>query len=276
MRIVSLLPSATDIIVSLGAENDLVGVSHSCSPEWSHLPVLTSTIVDTTASSVEIDLQVKAAAGPLYDLNIELLETLAPDVIVSQSLCDVCAVSSDDVESAVRSISSKPVLVNLAPNNLSDIPNGFIEVGEQINKRSQAEDLTNSWNNYLSTIRNRFERDTPLRVIFLDWLSPPYASGHWIPELIEHIGCTSVLSRSGMPSFEVTWDDVRNAKPDLVMGACCGFSIERSRQDYVPVDIPLHLLDGYENFSRPSPKLLESTEKLISLIDDILRSSGTV
>jgi iron complex transport system substrate-binding protein len=270
MRIVSLLPSATDIIVSLGAKNELVGVSHSCSPEHSHLPTLTSTRVDTTVSSHEIDLQVKSAAGPLYDLDVELLEALAPDVIVSQSLCDVCAVSSGDVESAVREISSKPTLVNLTPHDLSDIPTGFHDVGEQINRQSQAAALTKGWNLYLADVKDRFLMKSPLKLVFLDWLTPPYASGHWMPELIEHLGCTSLLAKPGEPSFEVTWDDVRNAEPDLIAGACCGLSLERAHQDWIPEDINIHLLDGYENFSRPSPKLLESAQKLIALIDSSL------
>ena len=270
MRIVSLLPSATDIIVSLGAENELVGVSHSCSPAYSHLPTLTSTRVDTLASSDEIDHQVKSAAGPLYDLDVELLEALSPDVVVSQSLCDVCAVSSGDVESAVQEISSKPVLVNLTPHDLSDIPTGFRDVGEQINRRSQAAALTQVWNRYLNGVEGRFARKSPLRLSFLDWLSPPYASGHWIPELIEHLGCISALAESGEPSFEVTWDEIRNSESDLIIGACCGFSLERAHQDWIPEDINIHLLDGYENFSRPSPKLLESTQKLIALIENFL------
>src|SRR6056297_3523327 len=125
MRIVSLLPSATDIVTALGAGSELVGVSHSCGPEWAHLPVLTATVIDTGASATEIDRQVKEAGGALYHLDVALLEKLAPDVVVSQSLCDVCAVASGDVEEAVKTVSSRPVLVNLEPFRLDDVPKGF-------------------------------------------------------------------------------------------------------------------------------------------------------
>lgn len=274
MRIVSLLPSATDIVTALGAGGELVGVSHSCGDAGSGLPVLTSTRVDRTASSADIDAQVKTSAAPLYNLDIELLERLAPDVVVSQSLCDVCAVSSGDVEVAVQSIASRPQLVNLSPFSLDDIPQGFHDVGRAIGRDREARMLQARWDSALAGLRDRCLGPRALRVAFLDWLDPPFAAGHWIPDLITLLGCVSVLAKAGEPSRQITWADVREARADVVVAACCGFSADRAGQDPVPDDLMVHRLDGYEQFSRPSPRLLESAERLAALLHQVAPAEG--
>lgn len=268
MRIVSLLPSATDIVVALGAKEDLVGVSHSCGSHWSSLPRLTSTRIDTASGSALIDAQVKTSSDPLYDLDIETLERLAPDVVVSQSLCDVCAVPSGDVEKAVSEVSSRPILINLSPFRLADIPKGVADVGAAIDRAAAASSFVDQWDETLA--RLRVEPAPARRIAFFDWLEPPFAAGHWIPDMIELLGGTSVLARPGEPSHEISWDDVRSAKADIVIAACCGFSAERASEDHVPDDIKLHLLDGYEHFSRPGPALLKSARILAELLDEKL------
>lgn len=265
MRVITLLPSATDIVVALGAGPSLVGVSHSCGSAWSHLPALTSTRINTQASSLEIDAQVKEAAEPLYDLDIAQLEALAPDVVVSQSLCDVCAVSSGDVEAAVRAISSKPTLVNLSPFGLADIPQGFEDVARALDLQQPLDQLLCDWQSQLALFKDRFAEQAP-RVAFLDWLEPPFAAGHWIPDLLELLGCVSTLAQPGEPSHEVSWAKVVESRPDIVIAACCGFSADRAAQDQLPEELVVHLLDGYENFSRPSPALLGS----LPLLNDLL------
>jgi len=267
MRVVTLLPSATDIVAALGAGENIVGVSHSCSDEWKHLPALTSTIVDYGAPSADIDDQVTQADAPLYDLDIETLEALRPDVVISQSLCDVCAVASGDVEEAVKTISSRPALINLSPFGLSDVPQGFLDVGAAIGHEAEAAALTESWTRRLSDIQGKYQTRPPVRIAFLDWLDPPFAAGHWIPDMITLIGGTSVLAKSGEPSREITWDDVRDAKPDIVIAACCGFETGRAGQDKIPDDIDVHLLDGQDYFSRPGPRLLDSIDMLAAKID---------
>lgn len=269
MRIVSLLPSATDIVAALGAGDELVGVSHSCSERWAHLPILTSTIIDHAASGREIDAQVKSTGGPLYQLNVALLERLAPDVVVSQSLCDVCAVSSGDVEDAVRSISSRPALVNLAPFRLADIPAGFREVGDAIGHPAQA--LTDLWTQFFDEVRDRYT-DHGLRVAFLDWLDPPFAAGHWIPDILGHLGCISALAKPGSPSYEVNWETVLATDADLIIAACCGLDAVRAQQEPLPKDVPVIILEGDELFSRPSPHLMASTRVLMGVLDGHTRS----
>ena len=265
MRIVSLLPSATEIVVALGAREYLVGVSHSCGSQWSHLPRLTHTRIAVTSASAAIDAQVKHSAEPLYELDIEMLERLSPDVIVSQSLCDVCAVPSGDVEKAVSHLSSKPRVVNLSPFRLSDIPDGIEDVGAAIHRIDEACALIGEWNEKFAALRRR--QRPALRIAFLDWLEPPVAAGHWVPDLIELVGCESLLAKPGEPSFEITWDDVRAARPDIVIAACCGLSKARASQDRVPDDLDVQILDGYEHFSRPGPGLLQSAELLAAVVE---------
>lgn len=270
MRIVSLLPSATDIIVALGAADELVGVSHSCGGTWDHLPRLTSTWVDTAASSAAIDAQVRAATRPLYELDVEILQQLAPDVVVSQSLCDVCAVPSGDVLTAIEALAHPPALVDLSPSRLEDLPACFGAVGRAIGRSGAAEALCRGWHAVLGEHRNRYA-GSGLRIAFLDWLDPPFAAGHWVPDMLEWLGVEGVLGRSGEPSYAVSWELVEQADPDLILAACCGFDVDRGGASAAVPPVPIVHLDGHEHFSRPSPALLRSLRVLAQVIDDHLQ-----
>jgi len=271
MRIVTLLPSATDIVAALGGGGDLVGVSHSCGPTWAHLPAVTSTTVDTGADAAVIDAQVKKAAAPLYHLDTGLLEQLAPDVIVSQSLCDVCAVASGDVEAAIAALPSRPRLVNLAPFRLGDVPQGIRDVGDAIGRTSEAAHLLAEWQATLARLEalGRERKGRP-RVAFLDWLDPPFAAGHWLPDMIQLLGCDSVLAEPGQPSHEITWEAVRHAKPDIVLAAACGQTADRANRDTAATDPAVVLLDGEAHSSRPGPALLES----LAVLEWTLKARG--
>ncbi len=269
MRVVSLLPSATDIAVALGAKDDLIGVSHSCSGDWQHLPKLTSTWIDISASAAEIDRQVSTANWPLYQLDIDTLEHLAPDVVISQSLCDVCAVPSGDVREGVLALSSRPKLVDLSPYGLADVPVCFEQVGEAIGRERQSAVLIEQWDRTLEEYRGA-QAQTELRVAFLDWLDPPFVSGHWVPEMVELLGLTNLLGRAREPSFKVSWKAVEAAKPDLIIAAACGFDASRAQSDTIPLEVPVIHLDGHLHFSRPSPALLPSLRMLSEAIAEFV------
>lgn len=269
MRVVSLLPSATDIVVALGAGDDLVGVSHSCSGDWAHVPKLTSTWIDTGASASKIDRQVSEATQPLYRLDVDTLEQLCPDVVISQSLCDVCAVPSGDVREGILSLSSKPILVDLAPNGLSDIPVCFQRVGEAIDREHEAKQLVKSWDETLPEY-NGVHSGSGLRIAFLDWLDPPFIAGHWVPEMVELLGLTNLIGKACEPSFKVTWEQIHAAKPDLLIVAACGFDSERSEVDPIPLNVPAIHLDGHLHFSRPSPALLPSLRMLSNAVEKFM------
>ncbi|MEL7190700.1 MAG: ABC transporter substrate-binding protein [Pseudomonadota bacterium] len=269
MRVVSLLPSATDIAVALGAKDHLIGVSHSCTGDWDHLPKLTSTWIDTSASAAEIDRQVATATRPLYQLDIDTLERLAPDVVISQSLCDVCAVPSGDVREGVLGLSSRPKLVDLSPFCLADVPVCFSQVGKAIGKAKEADTLTEQWHQTLVEHQGVHAK-SGLRVAFLDWLDPPFISGHWVPEMVELLGLTNVLGKAGEPSFKVSWEEVEAAKPDLIIAAACGFDTSRTQSDPIPLNVPVIHLDGHLHFSRPSPALLPSLQMLSDAIAEFM------
>ena len=297
MRVVSLLHSATEIVVALGARDKLVGVSHSCGAQWAHLPRLTHTHIDIAAPSAVIDAQVKSSRDALYELDAAQLIALAPDVVITQELCDVCAVASRDVEAALAACASPPVLVTLTPERLADIPQGFADVAMALNMPEQGYNLIAHWETTLAQYANRFAA-MPLRIGFLDWLCPPFAAGHWIPDMIEHLGCVSVLATRGEPSYETDWKTINAAQPDLVLAACCGYDVARTQIDaeslaqsplqppsqsplqpplqpssQSPLEArsefltcPLHILDGVDLFSCPSPRLLDSLALLAETV----------
>ena len=271
MRIVSLLPSATDILVGLGARDDVVGVSHSCGDEWSNVPRLTSTWIDTDRTSSDIDAQVQQAIQPLYQLDLATLEALAPDVVVSQSLCEVCAIPAGDVEAAIQSLPSKPELVDLSPQRLDEVPLDFARVGEVIGRQREAQALFERWQSAFGACHLTWQAQA-LRVAFLDWIDPPFAAGHWVPDMIEWLGAQSALARPGEPSFQVDWTHIQAVQADVVIAACCGFAAQRVTDDCHKAPVDIVLLDGDRYFSRPSPVLIESieilTKTLAHLLDD--------
>lgn len=280
MRIVSLLPSATEIICSLGLRDELVGVSHECDfPQGVDLlPTVTASTIAKDASSLEIDTQVREQlreSTALYELDLELLTTLQPDLIVTQALCDVCAVSADDVEAALCSIPGNPQLINLEPSNLADMfatvervaaAAGCLDRGEVLNE----------------TLRSRIDRVRELvkaraewqpRVAQLEWLDPLFDAGHWTPELVELAGGTSVTGQACQPSSTLSWEALVEAKPDALSIACCGFGMERTLADLpvlfahqkwrnlaASIGDHLYIADGNHYFNRPGPRLIDSLE----------------
>ncbi len=283
MRIVSLLPSATEIVCALGAHqrenSQLVGISHSCDypPEICSHPVLTSTRVPVHKSQLDIDQFVRqelAAGRGLYALNLELLEKLKADVIVTQTLCDVCAVSSGDVYQAVASLPGECKLVELAPSNLEDVYGDIIRVGDAVGARSEALTL-------VSQLRSRaeaIEQQNVLngeKVLFLEWLDPPFSGGHWIPDLIHTLGGVSCLVESGQRSGTLNWEAIAEADPDIIVVGCCGYSKAESDQALALLaDHSQWLLlravksgnvivgDGNAHFSRAGPRLIDGLERL--------------
>ncbi|MEX1198771.1 MAG: cobalamin-binding protein [Pseudohongiellaceae bacterium] len=279
MRIVSLLPSATEIVCALGRQDQLVGISHSCDhpPAILDRPVLTRTGVPVEQSQQTIDDFVRdrlARGEGLYDLDIETLERLAPDVIISQTLCDICAVSGGDVYRAVAALSSRPELIELDASTLEDIYGDILRTAGVIDAVDEGETL-------VASLRQRADRVAGLaplqgeRVMFLEWLQPPFIGGHWIPDLIELLGGESVLVQSGERSGAVDWDAIHDSDPDRVLVACCGYSEAGSREalQILADDTRWQRLravqegrvligDGNAHFSRAGPRVIDGLEWL--------------
>ena len=284
MRIVSLLPSATEIICELGLRDQLVGVTHEC--DWPRsvltLPKVTNTLIPTNATSAEIDALVRERMGQqsaLYTLDMDALEKLQPDLIVTQALCDVCAVAEEEVKSAACKLSSLPGVVNLEPETLD-------EVFTAIRTLAKATDRVAEGDAAIARLRERVERITSRttgltrpRVALLEWLDPPFSTGHWNPELVRLAGGVDELGREGKKSVTLQWEKIVAYQPEVVLISCCGFTIERSLQEVGVLagvegwrDVPavrqgrVWVTDGASYFSRPSQRLVDSLELLAHVI----------
>jgi iron complex transport system substrate-binding protein len=279
MRIVSLLPSATEIVCALGLEDRLVGVTHECDypPSVRLLPQVTRTLISADMASSEIDRRVREqlkTTRALYRLDLPTLQNLRPDMIVTQSLCDVCTVSPNEVHEALAQLPGNPRVVTLEPQSLE----GLFEAVRQV---ALAADV--SAEATVQHLRTRVEavaeRSATLaarpRVTVLEWLDPPFSSGHWNPELVRLAGGIEGLGTEGHPSRRLRWEEVLAWRPDAIVIACCGFNVERTFQDVARVrsiagwdDVPavrsgrIYLADGSQYFNRPGPRLIESLELL--------------
>ncbi|MFN2329610.1 MAG: cobalamin-binding protein [Chromatocurvus sp.] len=289
MRIVSLLPSATEIVCALGLQEHLVGVSHGCNypAGVDALPRMTSTRVPYNAGSDEIDAYVREHLGDnladnlsdntaLYDLDLDALAAVRPDVVVSQALCDVCAVATGDVRDAIRSLPGEPTLIDLTPNSLTDVFDDMLRVGEATGAQAAAQNLVSSLRARRDHVAERSDTiakaDRP-RVMFFEWLLPPFSGGHWNPELVNLAGGHDLLGSPGEPSRTLDWQMVTDASPELAFIACCGFGIERALLDIAALgenpawlSLPavrekrIFVADGNAYFSSPGPRLLDGLE----------------
>ena len=268
MRICSLLPSATEIIGALGLSGDLVGVSAECDwpPEVRGLPVVTGARIETSAlSSAEIDAAVREAlvdARSLYAIDDALLDELAPDVIVTQDLCAVCAVSSDDV---TKLCAVEAEIVSLDPRTVGEVEESVLELARRLGVAAKGADVAAGMERELGRVHSLVADCLQRRVFVAEWLEPPFAAGHWVPEMVELAGGVEVLGRAGEASFATTWDEALGCGPELVVLAPCGFDAERAAReaDVVP-ELPCRVVavDANARFSRPAPRIVEGVAQL--------------
>ena len=284
MRVCSLLPSATEIVFALGEGNSLVGVTHECDypREAAQIPKVTRSNIPDGLSSQQIDSAVShalEAAGTLYELNLPWLEELSPDLILTQRLCDVCAVSYDRVQEAANSLQSHPVVLNLEPHSLDEILETILVVGKAIGRSAAASALLESLRRRINAVR---DKTTTLsyrpRVFCMEWISPPYCAGHWMKELVEIAGGRDDLARLHQPSHQIEWSKVVAYAPEVMVLACCGLNLQRCQEagatlaEYGGIcDLPavkagrVYATDGSAYFSRPGPRIVESLEILAHL-----------
>jgi iron complex transport system substrate-binding protein len=281
MRIVSLLPSATEIVCALGLEDQLVGVTHECDypPFVRQLPKVTRTLIPVEASSGEIDRLVRErlrSDGALYNLDLPVLRALGPDLIVTQALCDVCAVAEHEVQAAVCMLPGGPQVINLEPATLTEVLDCIRQVATRVGVDRRADEVIGALEARIAAVSTRSaELHTPPRVALLEWLDPPFSCGHWTPELVLMAGGIECLGHPGHPSRALHWDEVLASQPDVVFIACCGFSVRQTLRD-LPLlssvhgwrDLPavrsgrVYVTDGSHYFSRPGPRLVDSLEIL--------------
>ena len=281
MRIVSLLPSATEIVCELGLGEQLVGVTHECDfPAFVRgLPKVTQTLIPHDASSREIDELVRErlkTARALYSLDLPILGRLRPDLIVTQALCDVCAVAESEVTAAACRLPGRPTVVNMEPMSLAEVFESLQLVGDAAGVSRQARDVVARLQARVAAVveRDQTIADRP-RVVMLEWIDPPFCAGHWSPELVRLAGGSEVIGREGQPSRTTAWEEIVRVDPQVLVIACCGFDVERTRRDLpILVAYPgfaglscvrsgqVYLIDGSAYFNRPGPRLVDSLELL--------------
>ena len=282
VRIVSLLPSLTELVCALGRGEDLVGVTHECDypPEVARLPFLTRSHTPADATSAEIDELVSSQHQGLYELEGDLLAELAPDLILTQEQCDVCAVNEETVREAAARLPGSPHVESVNPMSLSDVFAMFSRVGDLLDCRAEAESIIAGFKLTAGEIARRRKGASPRRVLLLEWLDPPFGCGHWNPELIERAGGTEVIGRPGGPSRRITWMQVAASRPEVVIAAPCGFTLDRAELDARAVELRpewrelpavreggVVLVDGSSFFSRPGPRLETSLRIAAAAID---------
>ncbi|HYH45235.1 MAG TPA: cobalamin-binding protein [Thermoanaerobaculia bacterium] len=297
-RIVSLVPNGTEILFAVGAGDRVVGVSHECDfpPAARRLPILTGSALPAGLSAAEVDQAVSAQVGggaSLYTLDEARIAALAPDLIVTQQLCPVCAVSTAQVDGAVRPLPRCPELISLDPRTLEDVFADILRVGAATGRQSAAEELVEELRHRLETVRRRVDerlshsgRSAPVvpRVAALEWLDPPFAGGHWVPEMIRWAGGIDVFAEPGAHSARLTWDRLRAADPDVIVAMPCGFDEAgaRAQIELVAADPAtsaewrslravregrVYPVDANGCFSRPGPRLVDGVERLADLLD---------
>jgi iron complex transport system substrate-binding protein len=271
MRICSLLPSATEIVASLGLVELLVAVSEECDwpPEVRGLPVVTASRVDTTQlSSFEIDTAVREAVGdgrPLYAIDREQLKALAPDLILTQNLCTVCAVSSDTVEELSA---TEAEIVALDAHTLAEIEERIVSLAGLLGVTARARAVVAEMEAKVTAVHERVS-EVPSRPVFVaEWLDPPYAAGHWIPEMVALAGGRDVLGRAGAPSYPTSWETVRELRPELVIIAPCGFDHARAAREAMlpPLSCRAVAVDSNAYYARPGPRVADGVAQLAFLI----------
>jgi len=285
-KIVSLLPSATEIVCALGLENSLVGRSHECDyPEWvKRLPVCSEANFPDGMSSLAIDVKVKeilADALSVYTVKKEQVKLLAPDFMITQAQCEVCAVSLTEVEQALENYLDKEAhIISLQPNSLNDIFNDMKTIATALNVTGAGDALLEELNERVDIIRHKlkFSESKPT-VACIEWLEPMMVSGNWIPGLVSIAGGVSVLAEEGKHSPYINWDDIRLNDPDILLVMPCGFSIERTLKEIdLLLQLPgftelkavknnrVYIADGNQYFNRPGPRIVDSIEILAEII----------
>jgi iron complex transport system substrate-binding protein len=279
MRIVSLVPSATEMLFALGLGPELVAVTHECDyPEAAQgLPKVTRDVLPSGLSAVEIDAAVKErtlAGESIYELDSDALHELAPDLIVTQALCSVCAVSYDDVRAIADEIESQPLVISLDPHTVGEVLGDARTLAQATDRKDAAVDLIQDASARIDRVRGKTRNARRPRVVALEWLDPPFAAGHWTPQLIELAGGEDVLGFAGESSEQHTWEEVAAAQPDIVIVMPCGYDAEIAHREAEMHRDQLAALGAGEvvavnasaYFSRPGPRLVDGLELLAHIL----------
>jgi iron complex transport system substrate-binding protein len=286
MQICSFLPSATEIVYALGMGDSLAGVTFECDypPEASLKAVVVNTLIRSGLTPLEIDQAVRkqmAAGGSLYFVDLPKLQEIQPDVVVTQDLCRVCALSTSDVAKAISELSSHPQIISLEPHSIEQVFQNIETVGAAIGRRAEAGNLLRDLRGRVDRVKSNVLPGAPLRVLCLEWLSPLFQGGHWVPEMVELAGGNAVLATAGERSVCISWEQIWEADPEVIVVMPCGFHLEDTVAQYRTTAFParwakvsavkndrVYAVDGTAYFSRPGPRLVTGIEILQATLRD--------
>jgi iron complex transport system substrate-binding protein len=279
MRIVSLVPSATEMLFALGLGDEIVAVTHECDypPQALGLPHVTRDLLPSGLSSAQIDATVKQRTlngESIYALDEAVLHELQPDLILTQALCAVCAVSYDDVRAVAQEIDSRPLVISLDPHTIGEVLGDARTIAQATDAKDAAVDLIRESSARIDRVRLAVRGARRPRVAALEWLDPPFAAGHWTPQMIEYAGAYDTLGFAGEHSLQTTWDEVTAVKPEIVLVIPCGFNAEFAHREAEMHRDELAALgagrvvalDASAYFSRPGPRIIDGLELLASVL----------
>ena len=279
MRIASLVPSATEMLFALGLGDQVVAVTHECDypAEAAGKRHLTRSLVQDGLSAGEIDAEVRRLTGEgrhLYELDEPALAELDVDLIVTQALCEVCAVSYDDVIAVAARLESKPEVISLDPDDLGEVLDDLDRLGEVAGVAERASGVRASLEDRLAAVRSAVEGTKRPAVLPLEWLDPPFTGGHWVPEMIEIAGGEPLLCVRGGKCPTASWEEIAASQPDVVVAMPCGWDAEQARAEVEAHSEQVRAsraetiwaVDGAASFSRPGPRLVDGTELLAHLL----------
>jgi iron complex transport system substrate-binding protein len=285
MRIVSLLPSATEVLFALGLGDSVVGVTHECDfpAGVEGKPVLVRPRVDSGAAAAEIDAQVReilAAGEALYSVDAELLRSLEPDLIITQDLCHVCAAGPGDLADALTRFEKIPRVLSLSPHTLADVWEDIRKIGGAAGRITEGDRLAGELKARIAAVEQRTATQSPIPgVLCLEWLDPPYLAGHWTPQMVARAGGRDVLGIPGEPSFRVPWRRIVEAPIDAILVMPCGYGVDRAADEFQKLVLPagwesipavktgrIFAVDASGYFSRPGPRLADGVEMLAPLL----------
>lgn len=286
MRICSLVPAATEVLFALGLGDQVVGVTHECDwpPEAAERPHVTVSLVESAElTSAEVDRAVATAAAsgkPLYAIDAEVWADVEADVVIAQELCEVCAVSTDQLGEIASAHLLEVDVVGYSPSTLDNVLACIAGLGARFGAEAAADELTGGMRARLDRVRAALaDVESSPRVFVSEWLDPPFAAGHWVPDMVTVAGGTEVAGMSGEPSHRMRWTDVAGLEPDVVVLAPCGFDLDRTLTEVVTLDLSANLLgtparqesrvfavDANAHFSRPGPRLVDGVELLAYLV----------
>ncbi|ODT45365.1 MAG: hypothetical protein ABS70_03330 [Nitrospira sp. SCN 59-13] len=285
MRICSLVPGATEVVAALGLADQLVGISHECDfpPQLTHIPVMVRARIESRSlSSAQIDAQVGtllSAGEGLYELDERRLLAAMPEVLITQNLCDVCAITPSQLTGILRKLAPPPRLVTLNPRRLEDIFSDIATLGDALGEAEGATKLLAQLRSRLDAVQVRVQTESLRpRVACLEWLSPLYTAGHWVPDMVAAAGGIDALAESAAVSHRIEWDLLAASEPDVIVLMPCGFTVARAKMELASLashpewkNLPavrrgqVYLVDALSYFSRPGPRLIDGIEQLAAI-----------